>query len=129
MARVISSRMGSLMSLAKVVKSLPEAPSQDLQRKRKMVAEFCQMLGAEYSCPPGRAIAGLSPRHGQTLEHLLAGDSEKQIAIKLGVSRNTVHVYVTALYRHFDVNSRGELLARFVGKRGIGMAAPVAAGA
>lgn len=59
-------------------------------------------------------LAGLSPRVRQTLDRLLEGDSEKQIAAKLGVSRHTVHVYIKNLYRHFSVNSRGELLARFV---------------
>jgi DNA-binding CsgD family transcriptional regulator len=59
-------------------------------------------------------IAGLSRRASQTLEHLLAGDSEKQIAGKLMLSRHTVHVYVKSLYKTFNVNSRGELLARFV---------------
>jgi DNA-binding CsgD family transcriptional regulator len=58
--------------------------------------------------------SGLSPRHRQTLQRLLAGDSEKQIAAHLGVSPHTVHVYVKALYRRFDVSSRGELLARFI---------------
>ncbi len=129
MARVLSSRMGNLKALARVVNSLPDPIPQDVQRKRKMVAEFCQILGAEYSCPPGKAIPGLSPRHAQTLERLLAGDSEKQIAAKLGVSRNTVHVYVTALYRHFNVNSRGELLAKFVGNRGALGGSRLAAGA
>lgn len=56
----------------------------------------------------------LSPRLRQTLARLLAGDSEKQVARHLQLSKNTVHVYVKALYRHFDVNSRGELLAKFV---------------
>jgi DNA-binding NarL/FixJ family response regulator len=60
------------------------------------------------------SLPNLSPRMQQTLERLLAGDSEKQIAHRLGVSRNTIHVYVKALYRGFEVNSRGELLARFV---------------
>jgi DNA-binding CsgD family transcriptional regulator len=79
-----------------------------------MVAEFCRLLGSSYSAPPPDLAAGLSPRHEQTLRRLLAGDSEKQIARHLGVSHHTVHVYVKALYRHFDVSSRGELLARFV---------------
>ena len=56
----------------------------------------------------------LSPRLRQTLDRLLAGDSEKQIAGRLKLSPNTVHVYVKALYRRFDVCSRGELLSRFV---------------
>jgi two-component system nitrate/nitrite response regulator NarL len=52
----------------------------------------------------------------QTLALLLAGDSEKQIAHRLGLSQHTVHVYVKALYRRYDVSSRGELLARWVPK-------------
>src|SRR4051812_25654327 len=105
MASRPSSRLGNFSALANVVRSLPNPPTDAIAHKRKLVAEFCQVLGAEYSCPTGLAIPGLAPRHRQTLERLLAGDSEKQIALKLGVSRNTVHVYVTALYRHFDVNS------------------------
>jgi DNA-binding CsgD family transcriptional regulator len=45
---------------------------------------------------------------------MLVGDSEKQVAGHLGVSPHTVHVYVKGLYRHYEVNSRGELLAKFV---------------
>jgi DNA-binding CsgD family transcriptional regulator len=52
----------------------------------------------------------------QTLERLLAGDSEKQIARHLAVSPHTVHVYVKALYKRFGVCSRGELFARFVAR-------------
>src|SRR5579871_2464683 len=51
------------------------------------------------------------PRYKAVFHGLIKGGSEKQIAYALGISRNTVHVYVTAIYRHFDVNSRGELLA------------------
>lgn len=79
-----------------------------------MIAEFCRLLGSGLSAPPPDPTAGLTPRHVQTLQRMLAGDSEKQVALHLGVSPHTVHVYVKALYRHFDVSSRGELLARFV---------------
>ena len=54
----------------------------------------------------------LPPRLSQTLNELLAGSSEKQIAVKLDLSRHTVHNYVKALHQRFGVNSRGELLAR-----------------
>lgn len=59
----------------------------------------------------------ITPREHQTLELLLNGLSEKQIAGRLGLSHNTVHHYVKALHRHFGVSSRSELLARWVGKR------------
>jgi DNA-binding CsgD family transcriptional regulator len=53
----------------------------------------------------------LSPRERETLHFLMAGDSEKQVARKFGVSRHTVHVYVKRLHTWFGVASRGELLA------------------
>jgi DNA-binding CsgD family transcriptional regulator len=58
--------------------------------------------------------AAMSPRMRQTLERLLQGNSEKQVARLLGISRPTAHQYVTALYRHFGVTSRSELMAQFV---------------
>ena len=44
----------------------------------------------------------------------MSGYSEKQAALLLGISRNTVHVYVGLIYREFCVSSRGELLARCI---------------
>jgi DNA-binding CsgD family transcriptional regulator len=70
----------------------------------------------------GRALAGswepgldaLSRRMRQTLDALLEGDSEKQVALRLGISCETVHVYVKKLYQHFGVASRPELMAHFL---------------
>ncbi len=47
---------------------------------------------------------------------LLEGLSEKEIAYKLGLSRHTVHSHVKDIYELAGVNSRAELLARFVPK-------------
>jgi DNA-binding NarL/FixJ family response regulator len=87
---------------------------------RQMMADFCRTIGASLRGQPSSVgaepavPADLSPRLRQTLQRLLEGDSEKQIAIHLGLSRNTVHVYVKSLYKRFAVQSRAELLARFV---------------
>ncbi|MGH7279612.1 MAG: helix-turn-helix domain-containing protein, partial [Candidatus Rokuibacteriota bacterium] len=56
-----------------------------------------------------------------TLACLVEGDSEKQIAARLGLSPTTVHQYVTALYRHFGVRSRGKLLAHIMARVGRGV--------
>jgi DNA-binding NarL/FixJ family response regulator len=98
--------------MARVLVKITPA-DEPVRRKRKLVAEFCRLVGEQLGKPalPGE---GLAPRLRQTLQRLLAGDSEKQIAAHLGVSPHTVHVYVKSLYRHYDVCSRGELLARFV---------------
>jgi DNA-binding NarL/FixJ family response regulator len=63
---------------------------------------------------PEGFVEALSPQLRRTFEALLAGDSEKEAAIKLGLSRHTVHRYVTMLYRRLSVSSRAELMARFV---------------
>jgi DNA-binding NarL/FixJ family response regulator len=54
----------------------------------------------------------LPPRLKQTLDALVAGHSEKEIAAKLTLSHHTIHNYVKALHHRFEVFSRGELLAR-----------------
>ena len=61
--------------------------------------------------------AALPPRARQVLRCLLEGDSDKQVAARLGLSRLTVNQYTKHLYRHFRVQSRSELLARWL-KRG-----------
>jgi DNA-binding NarL/FixJ family response regulator len=103
-----------------IVETAIDAESIAAFRRRK-VADMCRMLGASLlqqrqtsRRQPARDMPSLSPRMQQTLQRLLVGDSEKQIARQLGVSRHTIHVYVKAIYKGFGVSSRGELLARFV---------------
>ena len=115
--------MGDVAAIARVVSKLPVAGNDQAQRRRRMVAEFCKLIGAALDGNDGNgngaakslsAGLGLSPRVRQTLDGLLRGDQEKEIAARMGVSKHTVHVYVKQLYRRFNVSSRGELLARFV---------------
>ena len=56
--------------------------------------------------------AELPPRLVQTLDGVLRGDSEKQIAFALGLSQHTVHNYIRALHSRFAVSSRAELIAK-----------------
>jgi DNA-binding CsgD family transcriptional regulator len=61
------------------------------------------------------------PRVRQVLRCLLEGDGDKQVAARLGISTYTVNQYVKAIFQHFGVVTRGELLARWVGRgRGVG---------
>ena len=106
--------------MMKVMDTAAVAPAERLAYKRRLVAQLCRMLdpqppdeGAAFNgagAPADRGRAGnganghavgrrgedpcLSPRMRQTLDRLLAGDSEKEIAARFGRSRNTVHVYV-----------------------------------
>lgn len=74
--------------------------------------ELTRLIGSTLSDGRGDPFFGLSPRLAQTLGCLLNGDNEKQIAVRLGISRHTVHDYIKALHGHFGVSTRGELHAR-----------------
>jgi DNA-binding CsgD family transcriptional regulator len=64
---------------------------------------------------PAPALDPPLPRRLQeTLDLLLAGQSEKQVAARLGISYHTVHEYVKILYKRFRVASRSQLLALFL---------------
>lgn len=92
------------------------ANARDFSGRERTVLEF---LHNEMGPLVGRALVSaaeptpghLSPRLRQTLACLIEGDTEKQVAARLGLSYATVHQYVTAVYRRFGVTSRGQLLA------------------
>lgn len=92
----------------------PQVP--DFSARERALLEF---FHGEIGPLVGRALTSaaeptpesLSPRLRQTLACLVQGDTEKQVAARLGLSRATLHDYVTALYRRFGVNSRAQLLA------------------
>ena len=87
--------------------------------------EVLSLLHAELHAREGQLLAnhrhlsreGLSRREGQTLDALLQGLSEKEVAARLKLSVPTVHQYVTRLYRHFNVSSRAELMSYFIRRR------------
>jgi DNA-binding CsgD family transcriptional regulator len=91
-------------------------------REQRLVSFFHEELGRLV----GHALVSvtepspdkLSPRLRQTLACLLEGDSEKQVAGRLELSQATTHQYVTALYRHFKVRSRAQLLAHIIKRIG-----------
>ena len=100
----------------------PASPSDRAAERRRMLAELCKLLGAQAGKPASvaatSAVTPIDPalprRQRQTLELLLQGDGEKQIAAKLKLSQHTVHIYVKSLHKRFAVSSRSELLARFI---------------
>jgi DNA-binding NarL/FixJ family response regulator len=120
-AKKLKQKLGNLQAFVRVVESAsPPNVVNATEQRRQIIADLCRMIAANVKPvsngqpAQAKALPKLSPRMQQTLERLLVGDSEKQIAHQLGLSRHTIHVYVKALYRGFCVSSRGELLARFV---------------
>ena len=52
----------------------------------------------------------LCSRELQIVKGIFADQTERQIALQLGISHHTIHTYVIRLYRKLDVSSRCELL-------------------
>jgi DNA-binding NarL/FixJ family response regulator len=113
--------LSNLASMVRVSATARPSTIDGQQQMRHMVADLCRLLGDRVinrESPPlsNDFATDLPPRMQETLDALLLGDSEKQIARKMQISQHTVHAYVKELYRRFEVCSRGELLSRFISK-------------
>lgn len=60
------------------------------------------------------SVAGLTPAQKEVLTWVLRGHDEARIAKRLRRSTHTIHTHLKALYRHFHVHSRPELIARLI---------------
>jgi DNA-binding CsgD family transcriptional regulator len=88
--------------------------SRDRRLLQLFHTELAPLLVSDLAPPGCDPLSSLSPRLRDVLACLLEGDSEQQVALRLGLTRATAHQYVKALYRRLHVNTRGELMARFV---------------
>jgi DNA-binding CsgD family transcriptional regulator len=59
-------------------------------------------------------LATLPPRLRQVADALVAGETEKSLAFRVGLSKLTVRSYVKLLYTRLGVTSRGELMSRCI---------------
>jgi DNA-binding NarL/FixJ family response regulator len=78
---------------------------------RKIVQSFRQP-------PKATSVAedsALGPREREVLDLLSQGLAYKEIADKLGISRNTVMTVVQRIYQKLHVHSRGEAVAKVLG--------------
>lgn len=61
------------------------------------------------------ALSSLSPREMDVCRRLLAGASNEAVALDLGLSAHTVRTLRKRLYKKLQVNSLGDLFARYQG--------------
>jgi DNA-binding CsgD family transcriptional regulator len=85
----------------------------------EVMAQVAPLIGGPLARFGEPSPAALPPRAREVLRCLLEGDSDKQVGARLALTRHTVNQYVKAIYAHFGVGSRAELLARWV-RRGWG---------
>jgi DNA-binding CsgD family transcriptional regulator len=86
--------------------------------------EIVALAGTVLATAREPSVSRLSPRLRQVLGALLEGDSEKQVGKRLGLRPDTVREYVLAIYRHFGVCTRAELLAYFLRRSGLRLPEP-----
>src|SRR5579884_905621 len=103
MAGTAQSRMGDVRAMVRLVRQAPVEGEDAIGHRRQLLADLCRLLGGHYDKLMRPDGSPLARRQAQTLSYLLRGDSEKQIASRLRLSPNTVHVYVRELYRQFGV--------------------------
>ncbi|HWZ89583.1 MAG TPA: helix-turn-helix transcriptional regulator [Polyangiaceae bacterium] len=80
------------------------------------------LTSTAFDSTPGRAFEasivdartrwGLTPRHVSIVRLLVRGDSNKDIADKLGLSPGTIEVYLSEIFRRAKVESRLQLVAK-----------------
>ncbi|MCC7387646.1 MAG: response regulator transcription factor [Phycisphaerales bacterium] len=78
--------------------------------------EVGRQIGNALASAAEPRLSDLTPRQRDALHGLLEGLAEKELAAQLGVGRATVHEHVLAIYRHYQVSSRAELMALFIGR-------------
>ncbi len=66
---------------------------------------------------PNQMFAPLSPREMEILQHIAKGESNKEVAYELGISRQTVKNHMTSILRKLAVNDRTQA-ALYAVKRG-----------
>lgn len=72
-----------------------------------------------FDAPPmmqRRALATLTPREQDILEHLSKGYIDKEIAQKLGISAWTVHGHLRSIFDKFQVHTRTEAVVKYLQK-------------
>lgn len=83
------------------------------------MAMVAPLIGGPLSRLHEPSPADLPPLARRVLRCLLEGNTDKQAASRLGITRHTVNQYAKVIFRHFGVRSRPELLAQWV-RRGWG---------
>ena len=86
--------------------------------ERALVETLVQNVAWLHSAPADAQksdiFATLSPREREVMDLLLSGKSRKAVAQQLTLSTHTVADYLKQIYAKLDVNSRAELLAKFI---------------
>jgi DNA-binding CsgD family transcriptional regulator len=100
-----------------VTRGLKDPPFTE--EDRNLLELFHEQLAVLQAPQQGPAHPRLTQRQRDVLRCLLAGAAEKAVAGELGISQQTVHTHVKALYAAYRVQSRAELLVKCLDRRAV----------
>jgi DNA-binding CsgD family transcriptional regulator len=94
---------------------------QDLARMRRLypvLALAMASYGRDQPMPPEANLAerGLTPREREISRYLVLGYTNREIALALDTSPNTVRNQLASLFRKSEVSTRAELVGRLLGR-------------
>jgi DNA-binding CsgD family transcriptional regulator len=92
----------------------PSFTERDFTIVNVMTQQIDWLHRQESNIPAAKDVVSLSARERQIMMFLLGGDSRKEVAAKLKLSTHTVADYLKIIYRKLRVNSRAELLSKFI---------------
>jgi len=71
-------------------------------------------LAVQMQSSPTVTNTGLTPAQQEILHFVLLGMDEAAIAVKLERSWHTIHTHLKAIFQHFHVHSRAQLIAKLL---------------
>ncbi|QDV72246.1 response regulator transcription factor [Botrimarina mediterranea] len=97
----------------------PRPTSDQLQFLLNLPHVLAPILVSKTPCDPTSRVKeaisnGLSEAQARVLSHALSGLTEKEIAHRIHRSQHTVNSHLRAIYRHYNVSTRAELMARAI---------------
>ena len=116
-ARVASCERGSVV-LVECGLPASEVPFEDADPAvlRATLGPLANKAALAFGEGLGSLAQALTVREQEVLDHLTLGKSVKEIAAELMRSPHTVHDHVKSLHRKLNASSRGELIARALGR-------------
>lgn len=101
---------------------LKRAPTEDVLHAIKevrsggapMTGEIARLIVQSFQVPATSGIQGLTRREMEILELLAEGISNKEIAIRMGISFETVRTHLGHIYEKLHVQGRTEAVTKFL---------------
>ena len=103
---------------------LKRAPTQEILQAisevkaggAPMTAEIARLVVQSFQAAPGGGLQeqGLSPREMEVLELLSEGITNKTIAVRLGISAETVRTHLGRIYEKLHVQGRTEAVTKYL---------------